>query len=140
MKKQFFRVAVVRRIINRCVVTGVIVVAGFTLHAQTSQVKQESPSPTASVKYMGSRQDMLSVAVQYNNAQGQPFTITVRDQDGYQLFEGNFTEKKFNKTFQMPRPDLSKIVFIIRNARTHEVQSFEVNTKKAEEMVVQRNG
>ena len=125
---------------NRWVITAGIVVAGFTIQAQTSQVKQASASPAASVKYMGSDQDMLSVAVQYNNGKGRLFTITVRDQNGYQFFQGNFTEKKFNKVFRLPKPDISKIVFIIRDAGTNQVQSFEVNTKAAEEPVVKRMG
>src|SRR5438105_4367787 len=108
MEKYLFRAAVVRRIINRLVITAVIAVTGFTLHAQTSQVKQESVSPATSVKYIGSRQDILSVAVQYSNAKGQPFTITVRDQDGYQFFLGHFTEKKFSKVFELPKTDVSK--------------------------------
>jgi len=140
MKKQFFRAGVVRRVINRFLVTAVIAVTGFTVHAQTSQVKQESVSPATSVKYMGSRQDILSVAVQYSNAKGQPFTITVHDQDGYQFFQGHFTEKKFSKVFELPKTDVSKLIFIIRNARTNEVQSFEVNTKAVEETVVKRIG
>lgn len=108
------------------------------MQAQTFQVKQAIGSSAASVKYMGSQQDMLSVAVQYNNAQGRRFTVTVRDQDGYQFFQGSFTERKFDKTFQLPRPGVSKVIFSIQDTGTSEVQSFEINAKDTEEMVVKR--
>ena len=140
MKKKLFRVAVVRRAVSRIACMAFIVAAGFTAQAQTAQVKQEISNPLASVTYMGSRQDILSVAVKYTNAPGAPFTVTVRDQDGYQLFEGSFTERKFDKIFQLPKPDISKLVFTIRNTRTSEVQSFEVNTKAMEETLAQRPG
>lgn len=140
MKKQFFRVSVVRGAVNRIVCMACIVAAGFTAQAQTAQVKQELSHPGASVTYMGSRQDILSVAVKYNNAPGAPFTITVRDQDGYQLFEGRFTEKKFDKIFRLPKTDISRLVFTIRHAGAGKEQSFEINAKTMDETLVQRPG
>lgn len=132
MKKKFF--------MRRLICTAFIAAAGFAAHAQTIQVKQQMDSPAASVQYMGSRQDILSVAVRYDNEAGKRFVVTVRDQDGYQLFEGSFTEKKFNKIFQLPKAAISKLVFSIRNTGNDEVQSFEVNAKTMEEAVVKRIG
>src|ERR1700754_3190612 len=100
MKNQFFRPVIVRRVVNKMVLTAVITAAGFAAHAQASQVKQDIPAtPTASVKYIGSQEEMVSVSVKYNNEAGHRFTVTVRDQEGFQLYQGSFTEKKFSKTF-----------------------------------------
>ncbi len=116
-----------------------VVAAGLATQAQTA-VKQPLVVPTASVTYIGGGEDVLSVAVKYDNAPGNRFTVTVKDEDGYLLYQGSFSEKKFNKIFQLPRPELSKATFIIRNAKTNEVQSFEINARIVEEVVVKRIG
>ena len=139
MKKQFFRAAVVRRVANKMVLTAFVLAAGYTANAQTA-VKQPITITNASVQYIGSQEDMISVAVKYDTAPGNKFSITVRDQDGYQLYQGNFTEKKFRKIFELPKPDLSKVIFVIRNTNTNEVQSYEVNTRVVEEIVVKKVG
>jgi len=140
MKKQFFRAEGVRRVVNKFVLTAFIAAAGFASQAQTAQVKQAIKATTASVQYIGNPQEGMSVAVKYDNIKGGPFTITVRDQDGYQLFQGNFNDKKFSKVFQLPKQSFSKLSFVIQHKKTGELQSFELNTRVAEEVVVKRVG
>jgi len=140
MKKHLFVNLPVHRIVKRVILTGIIVVAGIVTQAQTEKVKQTIMVPTASVSYTGTIRDDLSVAVKYDNAAGHPFTVTVKDQDGYLLYQGNFYEKKFNKTFRVPKAQASMLRFEIRNAKTGELQTFEINTKEAEQMAVKRVG
>src|SRR5258708_4631934 len=140
MKKYFFRAAAMRRAVSKFVVTLVVAGTAFTAHAQTSQIKQPLSAHTASVTYMGSREDMLSVAVKYDNARGNLFSVIVKDQDGYLLYQGNFSDKKFSKIFQLPKQAVSKVTFVIRNTKTKEAQSFEINARQVEEAVVKTIG
>jgi len=139
MKKQFFYAVPVRRVVNRFVMTVFVVAAGLATQAQTS-VKQPLVVPTASVTYIGSQEDVLSVAVKYDNTPGNRFTVTVKDEEGYLLYTGSFSEKKFSKIFQLPKTELSKATFTIRNTKTNEAQSFEINTRVVEEVVVSASG
>ncbi|MBS1563075.1 MAG: hypothetical protein JST39_01750 [Bacteroidetes bacterium] len=122
------------------ILTVFVTLTGLTAAAQTAQVRQELHSTHATVRYMGSREETMSVAVQFDNTKGQRFTVTVRDQDGYQLFEGSFREKKFDKIFELPGKGISRLSFSIGVAGAARAQSFEIDTKKAEEMMVKRVG
>ncbi len=134
MKKQFFRTASVRRVVNKLALTAVVMAAGIAVQAQVSEVKQPIAVHTASVTYIGSQDDMLSISVKYDNATGTPFTVTVKGEDGYLLYQANFRDKNFRKVFQLPKSEYSSATFIIRNAKTNELQSFEVNTRTVEEV------
>jgi hypothetical protein len=140
MKKHFFRAVAVRHVVNRFVFTALIAAAGWGAQAQTAQVKQDITASTASVQYMGSREDISAVAVKYDNSKGGVFTITVRDQEGYLFYQGNFSDKKFSKTFELPRQSFSKLSFVIQHKKTGELQSFELDTRVTEQAVVKRVG
>ncbi|HEY4147762.1 MAG TPA: hypothetical protein VGM41_02470 [Chitinophagaceae bacterium] len=139
MKKQFFRTASVRRVVNKLALTAIVMAAGIAAEAQVSQVKQPIAVHTASVTYIGSQDDMLSISVKYDNAAGTPFTVTVKGEDGYLLYQGNFRDKNFSKIFRLPKSETTSATFTIRNAKTRELQSFEVNTQMVEEVVVKTN-
>jgi hypothetical protein len=139
MKKQFFRTVSVRRVVTKLALTAIVMAAGVAAEAQVSQVKQPIAVHTASVTYIGSQDDMLSISVKYDNAAGTPFTVTVKGEDGYLLYQGNFRDKNFRKVFRLPKSETSSATFTIRNAKTNELQSFEVNTQMVEEVVVKTN-
>jgi hypothetical protein len=65
--------------------------------------------------------------VVYNNATGSRFVLQILDQDGDQLYQNIFTDKKFSKNFQLLDPDsYPKLVFLIRNLGDKSCQRFEV--------------
>jgi len=143
MKKQFFRTASLCRNAGKLALATCIMTASFSAGAQTTQVKQEIKAAAAapvSVKYLGSHDDYLSFLVKYDNVAGDRFDVSLREHDGSVLYKGVFTDKNFQKTFVIPKPDRGTVTFIIRNLRTNEVNSFEANTKLVEEMVVKQVG
>lgn len=140
MKKQFFRTAAMRRTVGKFVVTAFIVVTGFAANAQVSQVKQEIKTTSASVKYIGGDEELMSFVVKYENAGGDKMDVAVIDNEGIPLYKNVFTDKHFHKTFVLPRSGNSKVKFVIKNVLTGEVNSFEANTKVVEEVVVKRVG
>ena len=71
---------------------------------------------------------MILFNVSYPNPDGARFVLTVKDQDGTQLYQNVSTEKGFYKQFRLPKTDKSKITFTLRNGREADiVKSFEIN-------------
>jgi hypothetical protein len=98
-------------------------------HAQSADSVLSSKESAAVVKYLGTQDDMLVFNVAYSNADGSKFQLTVKDQDGSQLYQNSFSDKSFYKQFRLPKADKDRIVFIIRDGR-HEadiVKAFEIN-------------
>jgi hypothetical protein len=84
---------------------------------------------TAEVKYISGQDGEYLFNVVYNNAAGSRFTLIVLDADGNQLFQSQYSDKKFDKKFRLADPeDFGKLTFVIRNFGDNSVQRFEVNT------------
>jgi hypothetical protein len=138
MKKQFFRMASLRRTGSRFLVTVCIVVSALAANAQVSQVKQSINATPVSVKYIGTSDEQMAFAVHYDNYNGDKFDITVRDNEGSLLYRNSFTNKTFNKTFMLPKGN-EKVTFIIKNLKTNEVNSFEANMRVVEQVLVRKS-
>ncbi len=94
---------------------------------------------TAEVKYIPLSENRGVFNVTYNNDAGSRFSILILDADGNQLYEHIFTDKKFNRNFQLADPEsYSKLVFVIHNLVDKSFQRFEVeaNTHLVEEVHV----
>jgi hypothetical protein len=94
---------------------------------------------TAEVKYVGGAEGNRLFKVVYNNTDGSRFSLRVLDADGTQLYQGFFSDKKFNKTFKITNADNSgKLTFVIRNFQDNSTQSFEIddNTRLVEDIEV----
>jgi hypothetical protein len=82
----------------------------------------------ALVRYLGTQDDMLIFNVSYDNPEGNKFLVTVKDQDGAQLYQSLFRDKMFYKQFKLPKSDRDKIIFVIRNGEQAPiVKTFSVN-------------
>jgi hypothetical protein len=94
---------------------------------------------TAEVKYVGGAYGNRIFKVVYNNNDGSRFSLRVLDADGTQLYQGFFSDKKFNRTFKITNADNSgKLTFVIRNFQDNSTQSFEAddNTHLVEDVEV----
>ena len=115
----------------RSLLTAVFLFAVVAANAQSAVdagTAQDPKGPSALVKYLGTQDDMILFNVSYPNPDGNRFSLTVKDQDGTQLYQSVFTEKGFFKQFRLPKTDRSKITFTIRNGREADiVKSFEIN-------------
>jgi hypothetical protein len=99
-----------------------------TANAQSTASGAGQPENAATVKYQGTQDDLLLFDVSYPNPEGNKFLLTVKDQDGTQLYQRYFSERSFYKQFQLPKSDKDKLVFIIRNGQGQPiVKTFEVN-------------
>jgi hypothetical protein len=96
---------------------------------------------TAEVKYIGTSANDIVFNVSYDNPTGGKFSVAVLDQDGAQIYQEVFTDKKFEKRFRFPKGGTGKVTFMIRNFKDADVkQSFEINTRVIEDVVVTKVG
>jgi hypothetical protein len=100
-----------------------------TAQAQTATpVPVESQNENATVKYLGTQDDMVVFNVSYNNPDGSKFMLIVKDQDGSQIYSNSFSDKSFYRQFRLPKTDKDRIVFVLRDGHDAEViKTFEVN-------------
>jgi len=94
---------------------------------------------SADVKYLGASDDAVMFKVSFENPSNTKYVISVVDEEGNQLFQGIYTDKKFDKRFSLPKSGSEKLTFIIRNANDVEFkQTFEISTHFVENVVVTR--
>jgi hypothetical protein len=103
--------------------------------AQTSAVAFSEKS--AEVKYLGNSEDAVLFNVSYDNPNSSKFVVTVLDGEGTTIYQGSFSDRKFDKRFKLPVSEKNKITFVIRNAKAVELkETFEINTRYVEDVVV----
>jgi hypothetical protein len=83
---------------------------------------------TAEVFYVGSLEGQPLFTVMYNNAEGSRFSISITDAQGYELFRNSYSDKKFDKKFEIADvvPE-GKLMLTIRNYKDNSEQTFEIN-------------
>jgi hypothetical protein len=84
----------------------------------------------AELKYIPISETQGVFNVAYNNEAGSRFVLEIEDQDGDRLYQNIFSDKLFNKNFQLADPEsYPRLVFIIRNLGDHSLQRWEVETR-----------
>lgn len=141
MKKQ--SVYVVKTIIRNKLVrtTMALLILSQVAAAQTRTVAVVEPVVSAaSVKHIGNPDGTVVFHVLYDNQTGDKFSLIINDNDGTVIYQGTYSDKKFDKKFQLPQGETDKLKFIIKGPRNSTVQTFEVKThsRMIEEVVVRR--
>ena len=82
------------------------------------------------VKYVGVVDNQFVFQLNYDNASGEVFTVTVRDEVGNLLYSGKFSDKKFSKQFRMDKTELgnSNLSFTLVSQNEKQSQVFKVAT------------
>lgn len=96
----------------------------------------------AEVKYTGvDKYNQLSFNVKYNNPAGNTFSLSVLDENGETLFKSFYGDKTFEKTFKLPKSEVSKLTFLIEDGKTSTREKFDVNikTQVIEDVTVSKN-
>jgi hypothetical protein len=112
-----------------------------TANAQSTGSGTGSADSAATVKYLGTQDDMLVFNVSYPNPEGSRFVLTVKDQDGTQLYQSIFSEKSFYKQFRLPKADKDRIVFVFHDYRDADIiKAFDVsvNSRFIREVAVKK--
>lgn len=96
--------------------------------AKAQSTESVATDNTATVKYLGTQDDMLVFDVSYTNPATGKFQIVIKDQEGNALYQNVFSEKTIYKQFRLPKSDKDRIVFLIRDYRDADiVKAFDVN-------------
>lgn len=115
---------------------GVLLFAGVAV-TETQAATINPGEKTTEVKYIGTSEDAVIFNVSVDNPTGGKFSVIVLDEEGNQIFQEIYTDKKFDKRFKLPKAEKNKLTFVIRNFKTADVkQTFEINTKYVEDVVV----
>ena len=106
----------------------------------TTEVQAANNNPgekNIEVKYIGASEDAVIFNISVDNPSGSKFSVIILDEDGNQLFQEIYTDKKFDKRFKLQKPDKHKLTFVVRNFKSADVkQTFEISTKYVEDVVV----
>jgi hypothetical protein len=115
---------------------GILLVTGVA--ATSAHARGIDPAfRTGEVKFVGSTEDAVYFTVTYDNPTGARFSVLVLDEDGSQLFQQSYTDRKFEKRFKLPKTDNGKLTFVIRNFRDSDLrQNFEIDTRVVENVIV----
>lgn len=114
-------------VFGRFVLATTFVMTLATAPAQSVST-EDAQTEKASVKYLGTQDDMIVFNVSYPNPDGTRFQLTIKDQDGSALYQNSFTERSFYKQFRLPKADRDRIVFVFHNnSEADIVRAFEVN-------------
>jgi hypothetical protein len=115
---------------------GVLLFTGVAV-IETQAATINPGEKTTEVKYIGTSEDAVIFNVSVDNPTGGKFSVIVMDEEGNQIFQEIYTDKKFDKRFKLPKAEKNKLTFVIRNFKTADVkQTFEINTKYVEDVVV----
>jgi hypothetical protein len=119
-----------RKAITVLTLTAITVAAGFTANAAGHEPKKHNAgsASTAEVFYVGSLEGQPLFNVMYNNAEGSRFSISIKDDQGYELFKSSYSDKKFDKKFEIADvvPE-GKLTLTITNYKDNSEQTFEIN-------------
>ena len=108
-------------------VLGKLILPAFFLLVVVSAHAQ-SGDTTATIKYLGTQDEMILFNVSYANADGSRVQLLVKDEQGNLLYQSSFTDKAYNKQYWFPKSDNNRLVFIIRDGREADIlKTFEVN-------------
>jgi outer membrane lipoprotein-sorting protein len=115
---------------------GLLLVTVATTQAQTTT--NASTDKNTTVKYLGTQDDVILFNVSVENPAGNKFSVIVSDNEGNQIFQQVYNDRKFDKRFRLPKSETGKLTFVVRNFKdaSDDVHSFEVSDKVIEDVVV----
>ena len=120
---------------------GSLFVAALTVSASANTNTTVTSSDKVEVKYTGvDVNNQLSFNIKYANPAGNIFSLVVLDENGDQLFKGAYGDKTFDKTFKLPKSELSKVTFVIEDLKTSYKEKYDVNikTRVIEDVIVSK--
>jgi hypothetical protein len=118
---------------------GSLLAATLFLSAQAAVPTRTISNDKVEVKYAGlDKYNQLTFNVKYNNESGSTFSFSVLDENGEPLFKNFYGDKTFDKTFKLPKSEVSKLTFVIEDGKSSFKQKVDINiqTKVVEDVVI----
>ena len=129
MKKQSIQTIAKRFFLGNLLATALFLSANAATPASVSK-PYSFDANKVEFKYIGvDHLNQLSFNVKYNNPSGNTFSLVVLDENGEQLYKSFYADKQFNKTFKLPKSEVSKVTFLIEDRKESVKEKFDVNVK-----------
>jgi hypothetical protein len=117
----------------------VLFLAAFSVTANANGGAKSSTELKANVNYVGATADGVLFKLAFANEAGKKFIVKVTDASGDVLYVNSFKNKQFEQTFKAPKDLASSLTFqIVADKKVYE-QSFNIEKKLVEEVVVSNN-
>jgi len=130
MKKQSIQTIAKRFFFGNLLVAALFLSANAKAMSAKNSTPAFAPTGKVEVKYTGiDLNDLLSFKVKYSNPTGSTFNLVVLDEAGEPLFKSYYTDKVFDKTFKLPKSEVSKITFMIEDGKNDVKEKFTINVK-----------
>lgn len=115
-------------------------IAAVTIPATAGTPSVDPVEKAASVKYIGTQNQVLLFNVKYNNAASSKFFVTIKTEDGTTLYQSAFSDNSFDKNFSLPKAETGKIIFTISDKKNSYSESFEITTETrvVEDVVIKK--
>jgi hypothetical protein len=144
MKKTFVKIVSKKFIAALVIVSAML---AFTPAQSMAKSRQDieilSTENATTVQFAGSAVNALLFDVKINNAEGQKFTLVIRNAEGEVLFNKDYTDKSFSKKIKILKDESSgtRFSFNITSANKELENSFEVNatTKVVDDVTITKN-
>lgn len=121
MKKTLFTKAIFSVLALTMLTTGTIAQGGENPNSFISK---------AEVKHIAANDQKSLIQVRLNNAEGERFTLTVKDEYGNIILKEQSSDKQFDRKYQFENlGDLGKLTFTLRSVKDNAVQQYEVDAQ-----------
>lgn len=141
MKKQSITTIAKRFFFGNLLAAATFLSAGATTVSSGVNPAYATTTGKVEVKYTGvDLNNQLSFNVKYSNPTGSVFNLVVLDEEGEQLFKGYYDDRHFDKTFKLPKSEVSKVTFVIEDGKNSVKEKFTVNIKTSvlEEVIISK--
>jgi len=141
MKMQSIQTIAKRFFFGNLLVAAMFLSANAATPASNNKPYSVIDANKVEVKYTGvDKYNQLTFNVKYSNPAGNTFNLVVLDENGEQLFKGYYGDKQFDKTFKLPKSEVSKLTFVIEDGKESLKEKFDINikTRTYEDVIVSK--
>jgi hypothetical protein len=131
-----------KAMLSAAAVAGMMILSTGAAHANNEKPSTEKSVIPVEVKYVGSLNEQPVLEVSLDNAAGEEFKVTLRDENGELLYSGSFNNKKIVKRFQFDNgsPNPMRILLTVSTKKLSQTETFEIskNRQVIEDVVIEK--
>ena len=109
-------------------------------NANASDDGGKAKPPVVEIKYMGTVDHMPVVKVEFDNADGGEYYLSLKDDNGHVFYSEVVKATKYSKSFQFDNTDLSgmRVTLSLKSKKENRTQVYEINksVRQVEDVVI----
>lgn len=131
MKKQATnnRSSVLRNIITPAAFACALLVSTFTSSVYANDKKEVAATSSVKVKYLGDIDKQPVIQIDVNNQKQEELYLTLKDENGYNLYTAKLTGELFSKKFQFSDLELNNmnVTLSVATKKGKNAQVYQIN-------------